>query len=112
MMVGRKTTRSNELTQACDNMRLHNMSRAAGDPFTTMWAAMQSQAGDEYIRELASFIRANERGLAESGPGRRRTQRQRSTLISWFSPSSTDAVLLKTDPHHLFYLLIRLEALH
>jgi len=77
-----------------------------------MWAAMQSQAGDEYIRELASFIRANERGLAESGPGRRRTQRQRSTLLSWLSPSSTDAVLLKTDPHHLFYLLIRLEALH
>lgn len=72
---------------------------------------MQSQAGDEYIHELASFIRANERGLAESGFTRRRPQEQQS-LFSWFSPSRTNAVvLLKTDPHHLFYLLIRLEAL-
>ena len=73
---------------------------------------MQSQPGDEYVRELASFIRSNERGLAESGPGRRRTQQRQSTFLSWFSPSTTNAaVLLKTDPHHLFYLLIRLEAL-
>lgn len=72
---------------------------------------MQSQAGDEYIRELASFIHANERGLAEFGPPRR-TQPQNSSLLSWFSPSRITAVLLKTDPYHLFYLLIRLEALH
>ena len=72
---------------------------------------MQSQTGDEYIRELASFIHANERGLAEFGP-LRRTQPQKSSLLSWFSPSRITAVLLKTDPYHLFYLLIRLEALH
>jgi Leucine-rich repeat (LRR) protein len=73
---------------------------------------MQSQAGDEYIRELASFIRTNERGMAEYGLARRRTQ-QESSLFSWFSPSPTNAaVLLKTNLHHLFYLLIRLEALH
>jgi len=75
---------------------------------------MQTQAGDEYIRELANFIRANERGLAESGPVRRRTQHQQSPsyFLSWLSPSKSDIpVLLKTDTHHLFYLFIRLEAL-
>ncbi len=75
---------------------------------------MQTQAGDEYIRELANFIRANERGLAESGPVRRRTQYQQSPsyFLSWLSPRKSDIpVLLKTDIHHLFYLFIRLEAL-
>jgi len=76
---------------------------------------MQTQDGDEFIRELASFIRQNERGLAESGPARRRIQPQQSSsyLSSWLSSAASSAapVLLKTDAHHLFYLFIRLEAL-
>lgn len=74
---------------------------------------MQLQAGDEYIRELAGFIRSNERGLAESGHLRRRTQYQQSPsyFVSWFFPRSDTPVVLKTDIHHLFYLFIRLEAL-
>ena len=85
--------------------------RRSGLPQTTM----QTQDGDEFIRELASFIRQNERGLAESGPARRRIQPQQSSsyLFSWLSPGagSNTPVLLKTDTYHLFYLFIRLEAL-
>ena len=82
----------------------------SGLPQTTM----QAQDGDEFIRELASFIRQNERGLAESGPARRRIQPQQSSsywfLNSWGAGSNTP-VLLQTDAYHLFYLFIRLEAL-
>ncbi|KAF9531578.1 hypothetical protein CPB83DRAFT_75971 [Crepidotus variabilis] len=76
-------------------------------------STMEPQPGDEYIREFASFIRANERGLAESGPTSRRLQRHSSpSLFSWLSTAQTQSpVVLQTNVHHLFYVLIRLEAL-
>ncbi|KIM40040.1 hypothetical protein M413DRAFT_446186 [Hebeloma cylindrosporum] len=64
---------------------------------------MEQQAGDEYIRQLASFIRSNERALAESGLARRRNHQR-----AWFSPKP---LVFPIDTHHLFYVLIRLEAL-
>ena len=75
---------------------------------------MQTQSGDEHIRQLAAFIHSNERGLAESGPTRRRIQQRQSSqsLFSWLSsPPPNAPVLFRTDTHHLFYLLIRMEAL-
>lgn len=74
---------------------------------------MEQQPGDEYIRQLASFIRSNERGLAESGLARRRTSPRPSPgwLSPFYSSSPPRPVIFPIDTHHLFYVLIRLEAL-
>jgi len=74
---------------------------------------MEQQPGDEYIRQLASFIRSNERGLAESGLARRRKSPRPSPgwLSPFYSSSSPRPVIFPIDTHHLFYVLIRLEAL-
>ncbi|KAF5321988.1 hypothetical protein D9619_001855 [Psilocybe cf. subviscida] len=86
---------------------------------------MQKQNGDDFIRDLASFIRNNERGLAESGLARRRRGAHHARADSpspsimtfgWLSPGVSPSqapkpVLFSTDTHHLFYLLMRLEAL-
>jgi len=65
---------------------------------------MEQQAGDDYIRQLASFIRSNEGALAESGLARRRKSPRPQ-------PSSPKPIVFPIDTHHLFYVLIRLEAL-
>lgn len=87
---------------------------------------MEQESGDDYIRRLAAFIRLHERGLAEAGFTRRRrspnqpaaSQTSIVNPLTWFSyepPSSTPRppkpVVLNTDILHLFYLLMRLEAL-
>ncbi|KAF9478645.1 hypothetical protein BDN70DRAFT_879778 [Pholiota conissans] len=80
---------------------------------------MQTQAGDSYLRDLAAFIRKNDKALAESGFYRRRraaTDAHNPYLpFAWLSPSLSPPppkpVLLSIDTHHLFYVLIRLEAL-
>lgn len=82
--------------------------------------------GDDYIRRIASYIRANERGLAEPAVVRRR-RRPVSTptpsttsgsMFSWVYPTTTNTptptptkpVILTLSTHHLYYLLIRMEA--
>ena len=81
---------------------------------------MEHEAGDDYIRRIATFLRDNERGLAEAGVGRRRranTTPNYSLLnpLGWIgltdSSTSPPPLVLELDTHHLFYLLIRLEAL-
>ncbi|PPR07392.1 hypothetical protein CVT26_013708 [Gymnopilus dilepis] len=68
---------------------------------------MEKEAGDDYIRRLAAFIRTNEKGLAEAAFVRRK---QKPSPLPWpLSPPKP--VVLSTDTHHLFYVLIRLEAL-
>ena len=85
---------------------------------------MEQERGDDYLRRLASFIRVNEKGLAEAGlPRRPRNARPASSSISLFSslgwfgtdPSNNGSslqkpVTLSIDTHHLFYVLMRLEA--
>ncbi|KAF8650458.1 hypothetical protein AX16_005260 [Volvariella volvacea WC 439] len=82
---------------------------------------MQPESGDDYIRRLASFVRLNEKGLAEALPIRRRPSHQPQpssfSPFSWFgiesslqSPTSRP-VILSLDIHHLSYVLVRLEAL-
>jgi len=89
---------------------------------------MQQEPADEYIRRLASFVRANEKHLAEAGLRPRRLSQRRppSDSVSVFNPlgwfgydaaSQANAtpppkpVVLSVDSHRLFYVLMRLEAL-
>lgn len=80
---------------------------------------MQLEAGDDYLRKVAQFIRTNEQNLAEGGFGRRRrlpTQDQASLFnpLSWLATQPAPElkpVVFKLDPHHLFYILMRIEAL-
>ncbi|RDB16975.1 hypothetical protein Hypma_002654 [Hypsizygus marmoreus] len=88
---------------------------------------MEQEPGNEYLRRLASFIRANEKNLAQAGVRRRRrAQRPAPTdsvsifnPLGWFGYDSTaqpttsppKPVILSIDTHHLFYVLMRLEAL-
>ena len=85
---------------------------------------MEQEHGDDYLRRLASFIRTNEKNLAEAGlPRRPRNARPASSAfklfpsLGWFgndpsnNPSSLHKPLtLSIDTHHLFYVLMRLEA--
>ncbi|KAF8499637.1 hypothetical protein F5888DRAFT_1684194 [Russula emetica] len=86
---------------------------------------MDYQRGDDYLRNVASFIRSNEARLAEAAFQRRRRRRQSQppssglTLnpLQWFSSDSTQQstrpkpLMFFIDTHHLFYILTRLEAL-
>ncbi|KAF5355007.1 hypothetical protein D9756_005227 [Leucocoprinus leucothites] len=90
---------------------------------------MEHQQGDDYIRRLAAFIRTNERRLAEAGFTRRRRPPHQQPItpqllsfanpLSWLSydsstsnsPRPTKPVILSTDLHHLFYILMRQEEL-
>ena len=84
---------------------------------------MEQERGDDYLRHLASFIHANEKGLAEAGLHRRpRNARPTSSSVKLFSslgwlgtnPSNNSfshkPMTLTIDTHHLFYVLMRLEA--
>lgn len=81
---------------------------------------MEHESGDDYIRRTASFIRENEPKLAESGLGRRR-KAVSTPNVSVFNPlgwvgladgrAPITPVIFSLDTHHLFYLLMRLEAL-
>ncbi|KAK0461361.1 leucine-rich protein [Desarmillaria tabescens] len=84
---------------------------------------MAHELGDDYIRRIASFIRNNEKNLAEAGFVRRRRPRQPApdaaslfNPLGWFGADAAPAspvkpIILSIDTHHLFYLLMRLEAL-
>ncbi|KAI0930131.1 hypothetical protein AcW1_008894 [Taiwanofungus camphoratus] len=82
---------------------------------------MEHELGDEYIRRIANYIRTHEQGLAAAAiTRRRRTKGTADTsmfnLFAWFAsdnavPTNTKPVVLSFDSHHLFYLLMRLEAL-
>ena len=83
---------------------------------------MEPVQGDEYLRRVATFIRLNEKGLAEAGFQRRRRPRttaQPSVFnpVSWLIPSdvhrppSPRPVTFSIDTHRLFYVLMRIESL-
>jgi Leucine-rich repeat (LRR) protein len=87
---------------------------------------MEAEAGDDYLRRVAQFIRNHEQSLAEGGFGPRRyAPRRRDSNSSVFNPLSwvgLDAssqqqaapakpITFTIDTHHLSYVLIRLEAL-
>ncbi|KAI6121697.1 hypothetical protein F5141DRAFT_1091719 [Pisolithus sp. B1] len=84
---------------------------------------MERETGDGYLRRVAAFIRANDKGLAEAGYARRRRPQRRHSAaghslnpVGWFSgggsPSSPPRpVVFTVDTHRLFYILMRLEAI-
>ncbi|KAK7472616.1 hypothetical protein VKT23_000729 [Stygiomarasmius scandens] len=74
--------------------------------------------GDAYIRRFSAFIRTNELNLAQLPFSRRPRQPPRNdpsilNPLSWLSQQQQPPkpLVLSIDTHHLFYLLIRLEAL-
>ncbi|KAG6334631.1 hypothetical protein ID866_4457 [Astraeus odoratus] len=87
---------------------------------------MESESGDVYLRRVAAFVRANEKGLAEAGFVRRRRPHRRHSVtnagysfnpIGWFTGDtqphspSPKPVTFTIDTYRLFYLLMRLEAI-
>ena len=82
---------------------------------------MEHEAGDEYIRRIATYIRTHEQGLAAATITRRRRGKPAAepsvfNPLGWFAsdntaPSTAKPVIMSFDTHHLFYLLMRLEAL-
>ncbi|KAH9963854.1 hypothetical protein BC827DRAFT_1259828 [Russula dissimulans] len=87
---------------------------------------MEWERGDDYLRNIASFIRKNEAGFAEAAfqKGRRPRQPRQPpptglTLnpLQWFTSDGTHQatrpkpLMFVIDTHHLFYILTRLEAL-
>ncbi|TBU41770.1 L domain-like protein [Dichomitus squalens] len=84
---------------------------------------MEPEPGDEYIRRIAEYIRTHEAGLAAAAPLRRRPSKvskpsEVSVLnpLGWFASNpnavaNAKPVVLAFDFHHLFYLLMRMEAL-
>lgn len=82
---------------------------------------MEHEPGDDYIRRIAAHIRANEPGLAAAGYHRKRRTKTPATDNSFLNPlawfgapdthTSVKPIVLSFDVHHLFYLLMRMEAL-
>jgi len=87
---------------------------------------METEAGDDYLRRIAQFIRNNAQSLAEGGFGPRRyAPRRQDSSGNVFNPlywvgldastqqqtAPTKPITLTIDTHHLSYILIRLEAL-
>ncbi|KAJ8483515.1 hypothetical protein ONZ51_g4657 [Trametes cubensis] len=71
---------------------------------------MENEPADEYIRRIAEYIRTHEAGLAAAAPiRRRRTKAAQSSEAS--AVDTAKPVVLSFDHHHLFYLLMRMEAL-
>lgn len=88
---------------------------------------MDHEPGDEYIRRIAAFIRANEQGLAAATPAVRRRPKAPRTAdggssvfnpLGWFASDNSaplanvKPVVLSFDIHHLYYLLMRMEAIN
>ena len=87
---------------------------------------MEVEAGDDYLRRVAQFIRDNSQSLAEGGFGPRRyAPRRQDSSGNLFNPlywvgldassqqqaAQSKPKTLTVDTHHLSYILIRLEAL-
>ncbi|KAL5485169.1 hypothetical protein ACEPAI_7811 [Sanghuangporus weigelae] len=79
---------------------------------------MDHEPGDDYIRRIAAFIRQNEARLAQAGLSRRRKAQSLPSVfnpLGWVglagSQATPNPAVLSIDTHHLFYLLMRLEAL-
>ncbi|KAF8756986.1 Leucine-rich repeats protein [Rhizoctonia solani] len=81
-----------------------------------MSIVVETEAGDDYVRRWATFIRTHEQRLAGAGYGRRPNGSQQPSalpnLLSWVGLASAPdpGMVLTTDLHHIFYLLMRFEA--
>lgn len=82
------------------------------------------EPGDDYLRRIAAFMRANEKTLAAAQLARTRRSNDKAQAgagsvfnpLSWMEYYTTVStqptpVVLTFDSHHLYYLLIRLEGI-
>ncbi|KAF8514228.1 hypothetical protein BU17DRAFT_52719 [Hysterangium stoloniferum] len=82
---------------------------------------MDSEDGDGYVRKTALFIRSHEQRLAtvaltSRGHSQRTSAASAPSVLSWIGLGSAEQppskpLLFSVDPHRLFYLLMRFEAL-
>ncbi|OCH84661.1 hypothetical protein OBBRIDRAFT_798890 [Obba rivulosa] len=82
---------------------------------------MDPEPGDDYVRRIADYIRTREQRLAAAVFVRKRRAKGVSdgsilNPFSWFGsepavPSDVKPIILSLDEHHLFYLLMRMEAI-
>lgn len=75
---------------------------------------MQTETGDDYVRRIANFIRANETRLA--GPPGRAARAQQQQSAGFFDAlglgaKPEESLIFSTDLHHLYYLLLRFQEL-
>ena len=82
-----------------------------------------AEPGDEYVRRIAEYIRTHGAALAAAVPVQRRRAKSAPPAevslfnpLGWFSADTPNTpnvkpAVLGFDSHHLFYLLMRLEAL-
>lgn len=75
---------------------------------------MELEKGHDYIRRTASFIRSHEHHIAQAVRPRR--PQETSSVWNWFSfttgndLTSSKSAICTNDPYHLFYLLMKIEA--
>lgn len=118
----------NEMREKNENLKLRDgcgrksrLGEPLLAPFTPIIGMMETISGDEWIKTYSKFIKANESQFGQVN--RNNSNNNSSSLLSWVgldnntstststTPSTSTAALLRLDPHHLFYLLIRFEAL-
>ena len=77
---------------------------------------MDKEPGDEYVRRIAAFIRANQSRLGQSQSTQARNQQSATgydilAWVGWADANKGPPLVYTTDLHHLFYLLMRFEDL-
>ena len=83
-------------------------------PQTVVQAWMEKELGDDYIRRIAAFIRANQSRLGQSSQARNlplTTGHDIWAWVGWADANKGQPLAYATDLHHLFYLLMRFEDL-
>lgn len=79
---------------------------------------MDKERGDDYIRRAAAYVRTHGQRLADAVILSRRHPPRRhgsTSVLGWIGLGATEQpkspLIFTEDPHHLFYLLMRFEAL-
>ena len=75
---------------------------------------MDKELGDDYIRRIAAFIRANQSRLGQSTHVRNLPSTTAYDIwawVGWTEANKGQPLAYTTDLHHLFYLLMRFEDL-
>ncbi|CAE6533100.1 unnamed protein product [Rhizoctonia solani] len=113
--LGRSRSGAREIGSR-DGVEIAPNHHEANNERRAMPIVVETEAGDDYVRRWATFIRTHEQRLADAGYRRRSQTSQPSALnpLSWVGLSygtPTAGMVLTTDLHHIFYLLMRFEDL-
>jgi len=75
---------------------------------------MEKEPGDDYVRRIATFIRANQSRLGQSSRARNHPSAASYDIwawVGWSDANKGQPLVYTTDLHHLFYFLMRFEDL-